>query len=143
MGRKAVSKEKIQDIAVLSAIGKSCKQIADKVHLHKTTIAKKLKNTEARQIIEGFQKYYLAYAQDVKRGFMELVLSDDPVIRQKAISEYHSIMGISPTHTPSQFIQQIYVDQLTITPDVHQNMSEMLALKRKNDLIKEQKVIDV
>jgi len=142
MGKKPVSKEKIDELAKLSAIGKSCKQISDKVHLHKTTIAKKIKLPEAKKIIEGFQSYYLTYAQDVKRGFMELCLSKDPKIKQKAISEYHSIMGISPTHAPSQFLQQIYIDQRTIAPEAHKDLRELLAIKKEKDL-KESEMIDV
>ena len=120
MGRKAVPKEKIEELAKLSAIGKSCKEISNEVHLEKSTIAKKLKDVDAKKILESFQKYYLTYAQDVKRGFMELVLSKDPAVRQKAISEYHSILGISPSHTPSIFINNLYQNnrQQIVAPEV-------------------------
>ena len=129
MGRKAIPKEKVEELAKLSAIGKSCKKISDTVHLHKVTIAKKLKTPEAKRIIESFQQYYLMYAQDIKRGFMELCLSDNPVIREKAIDKYHTIMGITPSHTQSQFIQQIYIDnrQQLLSPIVQGILTEHLA----------------
>lgn len=62
----------------------------------------------------------MSYDDEVKKGFMELVLSDDPDVRQKAISEYHKVTGISPSHTPSIFIQNLYQDnrQQIISPDV-------------------------
>ena len=125
MGRKAVPKEKIKELAKLSAIGKSCKKIADRIHLHKTTIAIKLKDVEAKSIIEGFQKYYLTYAEDVKRGFMELVLSDDPKVRQKATEEYHKVMGITTPH-PGIYIQNLYQTQHNIisSPIVNQLLSK-------------------
>ena len=131
MGRKPLPKETIKTIAKLSAIGKSCKKIADEVHVHKTTIAKKLKDPESKAIIESFQKYYLTYAEDVKRGFMELVTSDDPKVRQKGIEEYHKVMGITGAH-PGIFIKNLYATQQNI---ITSPVVEALIDKHMNDQI--------
>lgn len=107
-------------IAALRAQGKSTREIAKKVHISHVQVANKLKDNDVKTKLEGFIKYYVSYGDEVKQKFMELVLSDNADVKQKAISEYHKVTGISPSHTPSIFIGNLYQDnrQQIISTDV-------------------------
>lgn len=122
LDKKKIDKHKVKNdtIAKLRAIGQSCREISKAVHLSHSQVAKKLKDPEIKKIIESFQRYYISYGEKVQKGFMELVLSKDPKVRQKAIEEYHSVIGISPSHTSSIFIKNLYQDnrQQILSPDV-------------------------
>ena len=131
-------------IAQLRAAGKTCREIGKEVHLSHNRVAVLLKDEEIKKRIEGFHKYYITYDKEVQKGFMELCMSKEPGVRQKAISEYHSVMGITPSHTPSHFIQQIYVDNRQINVGDHSELGALLELKRTQDLkAQDEDVIDV
>lgn len=112
-------------IAALRSQGKSTREIAKKVHISHVQVANKLKDEDVKEKIEGFLKYYISYGDKVKKRFMELVLSDDVDVRQKAIVEYHKIMGISTPHAP-QFILNLFQDQRIqiLSPHVQQLLTD-------------------
>lgn len=108
-------------IAEMRLQGKSIREIAKEIGLDKSQVCRVLNDKEVKEILDKVHRFYGGFAEDVGREFMGLcLLSSDPAIREKAIKEYHKIMGISPAHTPSIFIQNLYQDnrQQIISSDV-------------------------
>lgn len=105
-------------IARLRAIGKNCREIGKEVNLSHVQVANRLKDSDVSKRINGIVKYYASFDKQVQAGFMALVLDIDKEVRQKAITEYHKVMGITTPH-PSILIQKIYQDNRVINYSPH------------------------
>ncbi len=105
-------------IIALRAEGKSVREIGKEIDLHHSNVAKRLKDSDVSKRINGIVKYYASFDKQVQAGFMALVLDGDKEVRQKAITEYHKVMGITTPH-PSILIQKIYQDNRVINYSPH------------------------
>ena len=122
-------------ITELRSQGKSVREIGQEVGISKQRVSQILNDKEIKEILDDTQRYYVSKAPEVKKEFIRLCLgAEKESDRVKAIGDYNKIIGITPMHTQSPFIQQIYVDNRTVTSDTHQGLADLLALKRKNDL---------
>ena len=115
---KAKKQQQNVTIAQLRATGKNCREIAKCVNLSHVQVSRRLKDSDVKDRIDGMLKYYVSYDKEVQAKFMSLVLSDIPDIRQKAITEYHKVMGITTPH-PSISIERLYVDNRSINYQPH------------------------
>jgi DNA-binding CsgD family transcriptional regulator len=131
---KNKAKEKLQDftIAKLRGEGKSTREIGQEIHLSHSEVAKRLKRDDVKARVEETIKYYISYADELRKGFIELCLSEDPKVRQAALSDYHKMIGILPSHAQSYYIGAIYQDnrQQILSSDVLE-LVEDWAYKRK------------
>ena len=114
-------KQRDTTIAEMRLQGKSSREIAKEIGLDKSQVCRVLNDKEIKKILDEVHRFYGGFAEDVGREFMSLcLLSSDPAIREKAIKEYHKIMGIAPTHTQSIYIRNLYQDnrQQIVAPEV-------------------------
>jgi len=117
-------KERNVEIACLRSTGKSLLEIAKEINVSKATVSRALKDSEVKEILEETTKYYATFAPMVREGFIELLASEVPEIRQKAIAEYHKVMGMSGSQI-SIFIQNMYAQQNNVV--LPQHLQELLA----------------
>ena len=146
MSKKATKKPQVKDpttlqnitIASLRAMGKTCREIGDKVHLSHDAIAKRLKKEDIKARIDKMLSYYASYSDDVARGFMSLVMDNDKEVRHKAIVEYNKIMGITAAH-PSLVIQHIYQDNRVqiVSPHVQELLNKHLGQTIEGEIIED------
>ena len=121
-------------IAELRATGKSVLEIAKETSLSHQRVSQILSDKQIKEILEEAQRYYISKAPEIKENFIKLCMDENKKISLDAIKEWHKITGIAPSQIQSQFLQQIYVDNRTISPETMSNLEKMLALKREQDL---------
>lgn len=112
------------EIACLRATGKSVLEIAQEIHVSKATISRALKDEDVKNILDETTKYYATFAPAIRQGFIELCVSPNPDVRQRAIAEYHKVMGMSSSQM-SIFIQNMYAQQNNVV--LPQHLQELLA----------------
>jgi len=110
-------KKRNATIAALRSTGKSLLEIAREIKVSKATVWRALQDSEVKEILEETTKYYATFAPLVREGFIDLLASDVPEVRQKAISEYHKVMGLSGSQV-SIAVQNLYATQNNVVlPD--------------------------
>jgi len=112
-------KERDRTIINLRLQGKTYREIEKEVGISKCVISATLNDEKAKELIDSTYRDYAKELPIIKEEFIALCHDDDKSVRQKALSEYHKIMGILPSHTSNIFIQNLNISQNNvISPDV-------------------------
>ena len=107
-------------IAKMRAEGKSQKDIAKVMGISQPAVSYALQDPEIKELLTNVNKYLTSYATAIEPELIRLCFDEDKSIRLRAIGDYNKIIGITPSHTPSIFINNLYQDnrQQIITSDV-------------------------
>jgi len=109
--------ERKRTIAALRSKGKSMAEIAKAVNVAKSTVWQDLQDAEVKAILDETTKYYATFAPLVREEQIKLITHEDPGVKQKAISEYHKVMGLSGSQV-SIAVQNLYATQNNVVlPD--------------------------
>ncbi len=101
--------EQVEHVACLRAQGKTWREIQTATGLCQGTIANRLRDDEAKAILEDATKHHIRSLPVALARHDELVASDDEAIALKAIESRYKITGILPAHT-----QSVYIDKLLV-----------------------------
>ena len=104
-------------IVAMRCQGKSHREIAKAHHIHPTTVGRILSDDDCIKIIEDTQREYIKAMPEIRAEFLALCQDENKSIKTANIKEYHKITGIAPTHTHTQFIQNVYNDNRQILSD--------------------------
>ena len=104
-------------IAEQRAAGVDPAVIAQSHGVSKATVYNVLQQDRSKEILEQVYKRYVAAAKGIGKRFVKLCHSDDEAIASKNIAKFHDIMGFSPSHSQSVFIQQIFNTTINQVPD--------------------------
>ena len=91
--------------------------IAKQNGVSQKTVYNVLQQDRSKEILEQVYKRYVAAAKGIGKRFVKLCHSDDEAIASKNIAKFHDIMGFSPSHSQSVFIQQIFNTTISQVPD--------------------------
>ena len=106
-------------IASLRLDGKSVAEIAREIGMSKATVSRELQKEHIKTAIEDTVSYLASFHPVVERGHVELLISDDPAVRQRAIDSWYKVMGAMGPQAP-QYIQNILAVQgnVVMTPQL-------------------------
>ena len=96
--------------------GLDSKDIAPKVGISDRHVRRILSDDRVKRLLDSTHRIYASHLKGIGKQFLRLCYDDDKAVKGKAISEYHKIMGITPAHTQSIFIGNIY-QQTNLTAD--------------------------
>ena len=105
-------------IADLRSQGLSCREISTHLDLSYRQIARRLQDSDVKEILENTVRFYALYAEEIGDSLIGLCGSEKEEIRLKAIDQYYKVLGINTSHAPI-FIQNIYQDQRSIYYSPH------------------------
>lgn len=112
------------EIACLRSTGKSVLEIAREINVSKATVSRALKDEEVKAILDETTKYYATFAPAIRQALIELCVSENPEVRQRAIAEWHKVMGMTSSQQ-SIFIQNMFAQQNNVVLPRH--LQELLA----------------
>lgn len=105
--------------------GKSVAEIAREIGMSKATVSRELSDKDAKEIIENQVRYLLQFADVATQGHIDLLVSDDPDVRHRAIELFYKVVGMFGAQTPV-FIQNLYATQnnVTLTPELQRLLTQ-------------------
>lgn len=123
MPQKLTSKDpnKLHQTALMAemvANGMTHKSVAAKTGVHQTTVTRRLKTDVARQILDEAYDQQVQLLPKCSTRFVQILDSDDDKIALSAIQTVWKNTGITPTHTASQYITNIYQQHNTVSLSV-------------------------
>ena len=110
--------ERKATIRDLRLSGKSMSEIANDLHIAKSTVWKDLQDADVKQAIEDTVKYLSVFSPVVYEGHVELLASNDPGIRLKAIELWYKLMSMLGAQQ-SVYIGAIYATQNNVVLPEH------------------------
>ena len=116
--------ERKATIRDLRLTGKSMSEIAGALHIAKSTVWKDLQDADVKQAIEDTVKYLSTFSPLVYEGHVELLASEVPEVRQKAIELWYKLMSMLGAQQ-SIYIQNMYASQTNIVLPAH--LQQLLA----------------
>jgi len=114
-------------ITELRLLGKSVADIAREIHMSKATVSRELKMEHVKDAIEDTVKYLSTFHSLVEQGHIELLTSDIPEVRQKAIDSWYKVMGVTGIQPPV-IIQKMLAIQnnVILSPHVQRILSSTM-----------------
>ena len=122
-------------IAELSLQGLTSEQIAERpeINIRGSLVRKVLRDDQCQEILDHVMRVNIAHAKGINKKFLRHCYSDDAKISLDAIKQYQKNIGITPSHTQSIHIQNIF-NQVNIGPLTPAALDYMEYLKdRDND----------
>ena len=116
--------ERKATIRDLRLSGKSMADIATALHIAKSTVWKDLQDSDVKAAIEDTVKYLSTFSPLVYEGHVELLASNVPEVRQRAIELWYKLMSMLGAQQ-SIYIQNMYATQNNVILPEH--MQRLLA----------------
>ena len=115
-----VKLKQAENMALMHSQGMDYRSIAEETGASIATISRRMNTDRAKKIIEKASRFQVALLPKANHKLSKLLnKDDDPKIQLDAIKLVHKNTGITPSHTQSIFIANIYNDNRgSITPDV-------------------------
>jgi 2,4-dienoyl-CoA reductase-like NADH-dependent reductase (Old Yellow Enzyme family) len=88
--------------------GKPYQTIAEETGVSIATVSRRLAEDEAKAILEQGQADLVEMVPTVVNNYREFLADEDKTIRLKASQDITKITGITPTHTQSVYINNLY-----------------------------------
>ena len=82
--------------------GMTYNQLAKKYDIHNATVSRILNKDEIREVLNEALNHLVTFAPIVVKNFRDMLQSDNKQIQQKATFELSKMLGLSPSHTPTQ-----------------------------------------
>jgi len=107
---KSNPKKPKRDATILLArqAGKTYSEIAKQFNINKSTAWHAINDPEIKDVIDTTNRYLVSFLPIVVDNYHTLLLSEDENIKLKACDAIAKITGIAPSHTSTQFIQNIF-----------------------------------
>lgn len=96
-------------IAELRSKGMSCRDIADHLDVSYRQVARRLKDSDVKEILDKTIKFYALHAEEVADRLIDLTSDKIPAIRLKSIEQFYKVLGITTPHPPV-LINHMYQD---------------------------------
>jgi hypothetical protein len=121
--------------------GKTFREIKQLTGMSLGTITNKLKDEDAKKIIQDSVKHHIEMLPLTLLRHDDLLLSDDETIALNAVKLSYQITGVMPTHASNQYLINIYNDhrQQVINPII----SGLLAGNKQLPGIHDDDIIDI
>ena len=109
--------KQVKHIACLRAQGLTYREIQAKTGLCPATVGNRLKDDEARAILNDATRYHITSLPVAIQRHDELVASDDEAIAMKAVESRYKVVGLLAAHAPNVYINKLLINQGTIAAD--------------------------
>jgi len=134
--------EQVKHIASLRLQGLDYRTIAKQIGMSASTVCRKLKDDDARDILEEATKYHIQTLPMALARHDELMQSDDETIALNATKLKYQITGIMPSHAQQVYIGKLMIQQAAILdPESARLLTRALGLPMPEDDIQDAEIV--
>ena len=132
----------VAHICALRAQGLTYREIATQTGLSPSTVGVRLRDDDARDILEDATKHHIRSLPLAIARHQELIASDDETIALNATKLQYQITGIMPSHAQPVYIGKLMIQQTNILdPESSRLLTRALGLPMPEDDIQDAEIV--